>query len=105
MADAVWAYLSKNAEALLACGPSSCLAHGDLGGRNVLVAAEPSGAWRVAALLDWEDAFAGWSLWDVGSLFRYRGRYDAAFRMAFEKAITAALGAGCPRRGGEPHVS
>ncbi len=92
LADALWAYLSTGASALLRCRLDRSLVHGDFGGRNVILAAQPSGAWRIAALLDWEEAFAGWSLWDVGSLFRYRRRYDEAFRAAFEEGHRAAGG-------------
>jgi aminoglycoside phosphotransferase (APT) family kinase protein len=61
------------------------LAHGDFGGRNILVTASPGGGseWRIAALLDWEQAFAGATLWDVGSFFRYTRRYTADFRERF----------------------
>lgn len=48
---------------------------------------------EVAALLDWEHAFLGGALWDVGSLFRYAHRYSERFRSAFEEGYRAAGGA------------
>jgi len=64
------------------------LAHGDFGGRNILIS--PEG--RIAAVIDWEDAFAGSPLWDVGSLFRYAGRFREPFRAHFEVGYREAGG-------------
>jgi aminoglycoside phosphotransferase (APT) family kinase protein len=83
LADGLWHQLSRNAGAFEQPGPDGCLVHGDLDGRNILVAQNPAGAWHIAAVLDWEDAFSGWPLWDVGSLFRYPRRYSVAFRTSF----------------------
>ena len=49
--------------------------------------------WRVAALLDWEHAFLGGALWDVGSLFRDAHPYSERFRSGFEEGYRAAGGA------------
>ena len=50
-------------------GPS-CLVHNDFGSRNILVR-EENGKWVVAAILDWELAFSGSPLLDVGHFLRY----------------------------------
>lgn len=92
LADGLWHRLASKSVAFHELGPSRRLVHGDLGGRNVLVAQAGTGAWRIAALLDWEDAFAGWPLWDVGSLFRYRRRYGPAFRASFSRGYHQAGG-------------
>ena len=47
-----------------------CLAHNDFGNRNILVRQE-NGKWGVAAILDWELAFSGSPLLDVGHFLRY----------------------------------
>ena len=60
----------------------ACFAHGDFGGRNVIVA---PGLDRIAGVIDWEAAGAGSMLRDAGSLFRYVSRYDAAFVAAFAR--------------------
>ncbi len=92
LADGLWHQLSRERSAFEQLGPSGRLVHGDLGGRNVLVAQDATGAWRIAALLDWEDAFAGWPLWDVGSLFRYARRYGEAFCASFANGYRGAGG-------------
>ncbi len=83
-ADALWQHLSRNAGEFYALGSAKCLVHGDLGGRNILVASDGAGRWRVSGLVDWESAFTGWAMWDVGSLFRYRRRYGQNFLDQFE---------------------
>lgn len=47
----------------------SCLAHSDANGSNILVA-DAGSYWRVAALLDWEFAFAGTPFFDLGNAIR-----------------------------------
>jgi fructokinase len=46
------------------------LVHGDFGKRNVIVR-QRAGTWSVAAVLDWEFAFSGSPLADVGHFLRY----------------------------------
>ena len=58
------------------------LVHGDFGGRNILISAEG----KIAGLIDWEDAFPGSPLWDLGSFFRYPQRFSEAFRSRFQSA-------------------
>lgn len=50
-----------------------CLVHNDFGNRNILVRQE-KGKWEVAAVLDWEFAFSGSPLLDVGHFLRYEQR-------------------------------
>ena len=58
------------------------LVHGDFNSPNILVRQE-QGRWRVAAILDWEFAFAGSMLCDVGNMLRYErpdhSRYEPHF--------------------------
>jgi aminoglycoside phosphotransferase (APT) family kinase protein len=63
-------------------GPGASLAHGDFNAANIFVR-EQNGRWIVAAVLDWEFAFAG-SVWcDMGNMLRYertdRPRYEPHF--------------------------
>jgi aminoglycoside phosphotransferase (APT) family kinase protein len=53
--------------------PVPCLVHNDFGNRNILVRQE-NGKWGVAAILDWEFAFSGSPLLDVGHFLRYERR-------------------------------
>jgi aminoglycoside phosphotransferase (APT) family kinase protein len=72
---------------------AASLVHGDLGWRNILVAPAEDGGWRISGLIDWEAAFLGSSLWDVGSLFRYSRRYSETFCQLFERGYRDAGGA------------
>jgi Ser/Thr protein kinase RdoA (MazF antagonist) len=83
LADRLWRQLQAAGPQFEAMGPATALAHGDFGGRNILCASSVDRAWRISGLIDWEAAFSGWPLWDVGSLFRYPTRYSEAFRVAF----------------------
>lgn len=56
----------------------SFLVHSDFGNRNILVN-QRNGRWRVAAVLDWEFAFSGSPLLDVGHFLRYENA-DAPLR-------------------------
>ena len=64
-----------------ALGPAT-LVHADFNSPNIFVR-ETNGKWGVAAILDWEFAFAGSILCDVGNMLRYeradRPRYEPHF--------------------------
>jgi aminoglycoside phosphotransferase (APT) family kinase protein len=92
LADAFWRHLSRQAEGFAWIADKPCFVHGDLGGRNILVAPDSDNASYIAGLLDWEEAFHGWPLWDVGSLFRYPRRFGDAFRRDFESGYRAGGG-------------
>ena len=69
--DFVWSHAS-----ILPSLETDCsLVHNDFGNRNILVR-EVNGVWTVAAVLDWEMAFSGSPLLDVGNFIRYE--LDAA---------------------------
>jgi aminoglycoside phosphotransferase (APT) family kinase protein len=93
LADAMWSCLDASAVRLRELKHAASLVHGDLSGRNVLVALDEDGGWRLSGLIDWEAAFSGSSLWDVGSLFRYPKRYSETFRQRFERGYRDAGGA------------
>jgi aminoglycoside phosphotransferase (APT) family kinase protein len=93
LADAMWRRLEVSAVRLRALDHIACLVHGDLGGRNILVAPAEDGGWRISGLIDWEAAFSGSALWDVGSFFRYPKRYSETVRQRFEQGYRDAGGA------------
>ena len=66
-------------------GPSG-LAHGDLNSANVLVRRH-AGRWSVAAILDWEFAFAGSIFHDVGNFLRYERPTRPRFEPAFSQGL------------------
>ncbi len=90
-ADALRSALDAQRSSLEDLERCNGLVHGDLGGRNVVVR-QRSDVWEIAGILDWENAFFGSPLWDVGSLFRYASRYSLDFRMAFAHAYADAGG-------------
>ncbi len=92
LADSLRARLAAMAPRLEAADRVRGPVHGDFGGRNIIVTSSDDGTWRVNGLLDWEYAFAGASLWDVGSFFRYFRRYSREFRSAFEAGYVRASG-------------
>jgi aminoglycoside phosphotransferase (APT) family kinase protein len=69
-----------------------CLAHHDIGGRNILVQQADGDRWRITGVIDWEGAATGSPLVDVGSLFRYAPRYDERFRTEFAVGYREAGG-------------
>ena len=75
------AFLRATADLHPDAGPAA-LVHGDFNSPNIFVH-ETSGRWTVAAILDWEFAFAGSILSDVGNMLRYeradRPRYEPNF--------------------------
>ena len=46
------------------------LAHSDFDASNILIAQQAGGAFKIAAILDWEFAFAGGPSFDFGHLLR-----------------------------------
>jgi aminoglycoside phosphotransferase (APT) family kinase protein len=86
LADALLRVMEAEATRLCALDRTAGLVHGDLGGRNILVAPLHDGGWRISGLIDWENAFSGSVFWDIGSLFRYSRRYTEAFRQRFAQS-------------------
>ncbi|GAB2713951.1 phosphotransferase family protein [Kitasatospora kifunensis] len=68
--------------ALAAVAGERSLVHGDFNPKNVLVQRR-SGQWAVAAVLDWEMAFSGSPLFDVGNMLRFAHEYPPAFAAGF----------------------
>jgi fructokinase len=58
------------------------LVHSDYNGKNLL-ALERGGRWSISAVLDWEFAFSGSPLTDIGNMLRFRAAYPPRFVSAF----------------------
>lgn len=58
------------------------LVHSDYNGKNLL-ALERGGRWSISAVLDWEFAFSGSPLTDIGNMLRFREEYPPCFESAF----------------------
>jgi Ser/Thr protein kinase RdoA (MazF antagonist) len=63
-------FIDNMADRLGSFDAEACLVHSDYGSANVLLRRR-SNRWEVAAVLDWEFAFSGCRLWDLGNLLRY----------------------------------
>ena len=75
--DFVWSWATQ----LTPLGTDRHLVHSDFGNRNILVDCV-NGRWQVVAVLDWEFAFSGSPLLDVGHFLRHERR-DAPLREPF----------------------
>lgn len=65
--DELWNYIQKNRELFPKQEPA-CLVHGDFNFDNILIDVASS---QVIAVLDWEFAFAGSYLFDIGTFLRF----------------------------------
>jgi aminoglycoside phosphotransferase (APT) family kinase protein len=65
------------------------LAHGDFNSPNILVRQE-GGRWTVAAILDWEFAFAGSILIDIGNMLRYERPGQSRYEPHFSRGLADA---------------
>lgn len=69
--ETLWALCRRHAGLLEEQPEVYSLIHSDFNGRNVLLAPDGSGGYEVTAVLDWEFAFAGPPLVDIGNMLRY----------------------------------
>jgi aminoglycoside phosphotransferase (APT) family kinase protein len=75
--------LAGSAQSHVHAAPTvSQLVHSDFNPKNILVR-EDQGSWTVAAVLDWEFAFSGSSLVDVGNMLRFPEDLPPGFAAAF----------------------
>jgi Ser/Thr protein kinase RdoA (MazF antagonist) len=58
------------------------LTHADYDPANMLVQETPDG-WKISAILDWEFAFAGTYLLDIGMMLRYAHKLPACYEKSF----------------------
>lgn len=80
--DRLWAMVDRAVPLLDAVGDTNHLVHSDFNGKNILMS-QVSGRWRVAAVLDWEFAFAGTALFDIGNMLRFSHLMPASYEPAF----------------------
>jgi len=83
VADGFLALLQEAAPALQPVAAQAALVHSDFNGKNLLVARSADGGPEVAAVLDWEFAFAGPPLADVGNMLRRQDRLPPSFVDSF----------------------
>ena len=63
-------------------GPARQLVHSDYNGKNLL-AVDGGGRWSISAVLDWEFAFSGSPLTDIGNMLRFRAEHPPGFADGF----------------------
>jgi aminoglycoside phosphotransferase (APT) family kinase protein len=81
----VKALVTKNV-AILPSENDSNLTHADYDPANMLVK-QINGRWEIAAILDWEFAFAGTYLLDIGMMLRYSHKLPACYENSFISGI------------------
>jgi len=72
-AERLWQLTAQHAPLLDALAGEAHLVHADANPKNVVVQRTPDG-WQLGAVLDWEFAFSGASLTDLGNLLRFEAR-------------------------------
>lgn len=72
LAARMWAFAMQHAARLNRVRDGKCLVHADFHGRH-LIMKRSKDQWSVAGVLDWEFAFSGPQLFDMGQMIRYQG--------------------------------
>ncbi|MBG0818691.1 phosphotransferase family protein [Planomonospora sp. ID82291] len=83
---------ADNAPLTAAVAGVARLVHADFNAKNIMVRPDSDG-WQVAAILDWEYAFSGSPLFDVGNMLRYPGELPPGFQHGFLAAYHDSGGA------------
>lgn len=81
-------YLVNTNATLLPDDHNANLTHADYDPANILVT-QVDGKWKIAAILDWEFAYAGTYLLDIGLALRYSHRIPAYYENSFIAGIQA----------------
>ncbi len=96
MTTRLLAQIDAHADTLAALADTRSLIHADYKDGNILVRRD-AGGWSVTAVLDWEFAFCGASIFDLGSLLRREATLPLGFAAACVTAYRAE--GGCAPRG------
>ena len=86
----IWKILRENAALLDEADGPATLVHGDYKAQNILLRQDPRDSWSMAAVLDWEFAMAGSSLFDLSILLRYADTLPPAFEQGVVTGYRAA---------------
>ena len=86
LTEQLWQFVKQNVAHLNALPVENALIHADFKGANILVG-QKAAKWQVRAVLDWEFAYAGTPLSDVGTLLRHSARFNPAFEPNFVKGF------------------
>jgi aminoglycoside phosphotransferase (APT) family kinase protein len=80
--EALRQHASQAGALLGAVDGSRQLVHSDFNPKNLLATSQ-HGTWSITAVLDWEFAFSGSPLCDIGNMLRFRGELPEAFADGF----------------------
>ncbi|MEY9840491.1 phosphotransferase family protein [Streptacidiphilus sp. EB103A] len=83
---------ARSASLVAATAGADQLVHSDFNAKNLLMRPGDNGAWRVSAVLDWEYAFSGSGLFDLGNILRFPKELCPGFADRFPRAYTGAGG-------------
>ncbi|MBA3822650.1 MAG: phosphotransferase [Ktedonobacterales bacterium] len=84
-------FVAEHAAAMTTTGEPAVLLHADFQGQNLLM--RPAGAsWEVAAVLDWEFAYAGSPCFDIGQFLRIEDDQPAQYAQSFIAGYRAGGG-------------
>ena len=84
--------IERHADELAPLAGQRALIHADYRNGNILVRRDDTHGWRVSAVLDWEFAFVGASVFDLGSLLRREAELPPGFADACVAAYRAQGG-------------
>ncbi len=76
--EQLWEFVTNHAGLLDVLAHETALVHSDFNGPNIMVE-QRAGQWAVTAVLDWEFAFAGTQLFDIGNMLRNEHRLPPVF--------------------------
>jgi len=88
-AKQLWAVIQERSYLLEPFADHDGLIHGDFQGDNLLLRGA-AGQWQVAAVLDWEWAYSGSHLQDLGNLLRARGAWSRDLERGLELGFARA---------------
>lgn len=92
LAERLAALVGERAPLLDRLPDRTALLHGDYKPQNLLLRRDAVGRWEMAAVLDWEFAFAGPPLFDLGQMLRYRAALPPEYTAGVAEGYTAAGG-------------
>ena len=92
MAERLTHVVRERVPLLNALPDRAALVHGDYKPQNLLLRRDTNGRWEMAAVLDWEFAFAGPPLFDIGQLLRYRATLPQKYTTGAVQGYIAAGG-------------
>jgi aminoglycoside phosphotransferase (APT) family kinase protein len=90
-AEALRAYVDLRVPEMAALSCTPGLVHGDFSRSNIVLRASGT-RWRVAGIIDWEYAFAGSRLYDIGHFMRYEDARAPSLEPHFTQGFQAGGG-------------